>query len=127
MRDGGPGGAGVARRSFDAVLDAASRVRYQSDLSPLLRLHGHLQAFSLSLRAADGAADGVLLFANMRRLPAGPVYDLLLVLIRPRHRLEDEMLRVKRAADESLGMIFQLRCLPDDRAMLVRALLLPRV
>ena len=101
---------------FDALLGIASRVLYQSYLIPVLRLHGHLQEFALSLRAADGAAVDVLLFARRRDTADGPVYDLMLVPIRQRRQLEDEMLRVKRAADESPGMIFQLMCLPDGTA-----------
>ena len=100
-------------KPFDALLGIASRVLYQSYLIPVLRLHGHLQEFALNLRAADGAAVDVLLFARRRDTAEGPVYDLMLVPIRQRRRLEDEMLRVKRAADESPGMIFQLMCLPD--------------
>ena len=101
---------------FDALLGIASRVLYQGYLIPVLRLHGQLQEFALSLRAADGAAVDVLLFARRRDTADDPVYDLMLVPIRQRRRLEDEMLRVKRAADESPGMIFQLMCLPDGTA-----------
>ena len=112
----------IVDQPFDRLLGAASRVLYQSYLMPLLRLHGHLQEFSLALQAADGSTVDVLLFANNRAVPAGPavpgdrVYDLVLVPIRQRRRLEEEMLRVKRAADESPGMIFQLLRLPDGRA-----------
>ena len=112
--------AALVDRPFDGLLGAASRVLYQSYLMPLLRLHGHLQEFSLGLQAADGSAVDVLLFASSRRIAAGSatttVYDLVLVTIRQRRRLEEEMLRVKRAADESPGMIFQLMCLPDGSA-----------
>ena len=112
----------IVDQPFDRLLGAASRVLYQSYLMPLLRLHGHLQEFSLALQAADGSTVDVLLFANNRAVPAGTavpgdrVYDLVLVPIRQRRRLEEEMLRVKRAADESPGMIFQLLRLPDGRA-----------
>jgi len=112
----------IVDQPFDRLLGAAARVLDQSYLVPLLRLHGHLQEFSLALQAADGSTVDVLLFANSREVPASTavpgdrVYDLVLVPIRQRRRLEEEMLRVKRAADEAPGMVFQLLCLPDGRA-----------
>ncbi|MDH4393864.1 MAG: ATP-binding protein [Aquabacterium sp.] len=98
---------------FDALLSTAGGVIYQSYLMPLLRLHGHLQEFSMSLKCADGQALEVLLYASSRHCGPQRVHDLVMVPIRQRHRVEEEMLRVKRAADESPGMIFQLLCLPD--------------
>jgi signal transduction histidine kinase/CheY-like chemotaxis protein len=103
-------------QSFDVLLSAASRMLYQSYLMPKLRLHGQLQEFSLSLLVADGLPVDVLLFANRRSNAQATAYDLLLVPLRQRRRLEDELLQVKRAADESPGMLFQLMCLPDGPA-----------
>ncbi|MES2715320.1 MAG: ATP-binding protein [Pseudomonadota bacterium] len=97
---------------FDALLSTAGAVVYQSYLLPLLRLHGHLQEFSISLKLADGQPLEVLLYASSRGSGAQRVHDLVMVPIRQRRRVEEEMLRVKRAADESPGMIFQLLCLP---------------
>jgi PAS domain S-box-containing protein len=98
---------------FDALLSTAGAVIYQSYLMPLLRLHGHLQEFSFSLRQADGQPLEVLLYASSRLVGTQRVHDLVMVPIRQRRRVEEEMLRVKRAADEAPGMIFQLLCLPD--------------
>ncbi len=101
---------------FDALLSTAGAVIYQSYLMPLLRLHGHLQEFSISLKCADGLPLEVLLYASSRDKGPQRVHDLVLVPIHQRRRVEEEMLRIKRAADESPGMIFQLLCLPDGRA-----------
>jgi len=98
---------------FDALLTTAGAVIYQSYLMPLLRLHGHLQEFSISLRRQDGQPLEVLLYASSRNVGTQRVHDLVMVPIRQRRRVEEEMLRVKRAADEAPGMIFQLMCLPD--------------
>jgi PAS domain S-box-containing protein len=97
---------------FDTLLSVAGAVVYQSYLMPLLRLHGHLQEFSIGLRTADGRPLEVLLYAGSRDTGTGRVHDLVLVPIRQRRRVEEEMLRIKRAADESPDMIFQLLCLP---------------
>jgi PAS domain S-box-containing protein len=98
---------------FDVLLSTAGAVIYQSYLMPLLRLHGHLQEFSISLRRQDGQPLEVLLYASSRNVGTHRVHDLVMVPIRQRRRVEEEMLRVKRAADEAPGMIFQLMCLPD--------------
>ena len=98
---------------FDVLLSTAGAVIYQSYLMPLLRLHGHLQEFSISLRRHDGQPLEVLLYASSRSVGTQRVHDLVMVPIRQRRRVEEEMLRVKRAADEAPGMIFQLMCLPD--------------
>ena len=98
---------------FDALLSTAGAVIYQSYLMPLLRLHGHLQEFSISLKTGDGQPLEVLLYASSRGSGAQRVHDMVMVPIRQRRRVEEEMLRVKRAADEAPGMIFQLLCLPS--------------
>ncbi len=103
----------MAGQPFDSLLTTAGAVVYQSYLMPLLRLHGHLQEFSISLKAADGQVVEVLLYAGSRGSGPQRLHDLVLVPIRQRRRVEEEMLRVKRAADEAPGMIFQLLCLPD--------------
>jgi PAS domain S-box-containing protein len=109
----GRSAATLAGQPVDALLSTAGAVLYQSYLMPLLRLHGHLQEFSISLKKADGQALEVLLYASSRGQGTQRVHDLVMVPIRQRRRVEEEMLRVKRAADESPGMIFQLLCLPD--------------
>ncbi len=105
--------AALADQPFDTLLSAAGTVVYQSYLLPLLRLHGHLQEFSISLKTAGGSALQVLLYASSRSVGTQRVHDLVMVPIRQRRRIEEEMLRVKAAADESPTMIFQLLCLPD--------------
>jgi PAS domain S-box-containing protein len=99
--------------AFDALLSASGAVMFQSYLMPLLRLHGHLQEFSISLKAADGQPLEVLLYAGSRGEGQQRMHDLVIVPIHQRRRVEEEMLRVKRAADEAPGMIFQLMVLPD--------------
>ena len=103
-------------RPFDALLTPAGAVIHQSYLMPLLRLHGHLQEFSISLKRADGQPLEVLMYASSRHSGGHRVHDLVLVPIRQRRRVEEEMLRVKRAADEAPGMIFQLLCKPDGNS-----------
>jgi signal transduction histidine kinase/ActR/RegA family two-component response regulator len=113
----GCAGAGTSAhwlgQPFDTLLGAASRVLYQSYLLPLLQLHGQVEEFELSLCAAPGVAPvDVLLYAGRR---ADATIDVLMVPIRRRRRIEEELLRVKRAADVAPGMVFQLVHEADGR------------
>ena len=89
---------------IDVLLSGSARVLYHSYLLPLLRLHGRVDEFALALRHADGRALDVLAYG--RGDADGPI-ELVLVPMRERRRLEDELLRVRRAAEMAPGVIFQ--------------------
>jgi signal transduction histidine kinase len=117
----------IENRPFDGLLTAASRVLFQSYLHPLLQLHGNVEEVSLALRARQGATVDVLFYSA--RVPgpatppdtasssAAPAHEVKVMLapIRRRRGIEDEMLRIKRAADLAPGLIFQLMQLPDGK------------
>lgn len=117
----------IENRPFDGLLTAASRVLFQSYLHPLLQLHGNVEEVSLALRARQGAAVDVLFYSARVPGPATPpdtasraaaaAHEVKVILapIRRRRGIEDEMLRIKRAADLAPGLIFQLMQLPDGR------------
>jgi signal transduction histidine kinase/ActR/RegA family two-component response regulator len=102
-------GALFVGRTFDVLLSASSRVLYQSYLQPLLRLHGNVQELSLTMRTGRGEDLDVLVYGARRNDSSDTVTDLLLAPIRRRRRIEETMLRIKQAADQAPGMIFQLR------------------
>ena len=89
-------------------LSPASRVMMQTLVQPLLKLHGQVRELALTLRTAEGTAVEVLLYAA--REGAAPQDPVLLQLapIRQRRRIEAELQRVKRAADQAPGLIYQL-------------------
>jgi len=64
--------------------------------------------------SADDVVD-VLLYASRRPVGEEHLVDLVLAPIRQRRRIEDELLRIKRAADQAPGLIFQLMLLKDGR------------
>lgn len=115
----------IETRPFDSLLAPASRVIYQSYVHPLLQLHGNVEEISLALRGRQGATVDVLLYSARVPRPetppdtagsaAEPAHDVQVILapIRRRRGIEDEMLRIKRAADLAPGMIFQLMQLRD--------------
>jgi signal transduction histidine kinase/ActR/RegA family two-component response regulator len=101
--------------ALEVWLSPASRVMMQTLVQPLLKLHGQVSELALTLRTAEGAAVEVLLYAA--REGAAPQDPVLLQLapIRQRRRIEAELQRVKRAADQAPGLIYQLE--RDDTAV----------
>ncbi|MBC7705155.1 MAG: response regulator [Rhodoferax sp.] len=105
-------------RPFDSMLTRPSRVLYQSYLQPLLRLHGDVEEFSLAFDLGAGQTLDTLIYCETPKLgrtaPGLNAHtELIVVSLRKRRRIEDEMLRIKRAADHAPGMIFQLMQLAD--------------
>jgi len=106
----------ILGQPFDHLMPVAARVLYQSYLQPLLHLHGRVEEFSLTLRGPPGADDvAVLVYIARRGGAAAEQLDVMLAPIRQRQRIEDEMLRIKRAADHAPGVIFQLMETADGR------------
>lgn len=102
----------VLGRPLELMLTPASRLICQSALWPLLRLDGHVAEFVLTLRCADGSDLDVMLATEPA--PGGQL-SALLVPITQRRRIEAELLRVKRAAEQAPGMVFELRRDDDGR------------
>jgi PAS domain S-box-containing protein len=119
--------ADLVGRHLDSLLTAASRVLYQSYLQPLLLLHGHVEEFSLAFRDAQGHTVEALVYsagasadanagghAGATELDSDHTassdashLELVVASLRKRSDIEQELLRVKRAADQSPGMIYQ--------------------
>jgi signal transduction histidine kinase/CheY-like chemotaxis protein len=93
---------------FDDLLTLPSRVLFQSHLSPLLRLKGETAELNVALRRSDGAAPLDVLLYSCRAEDLPGHIDFVVVPIRQRRRIEDELVRVKRAADQAPLMVFQL-------------------
>ncbi len=100
----------LAGRPFDELLTLPSRVVYQTHLLPLLRLAGNTAELALVLRGPGGATLDVLFYSQRR---GDGAFDVLLAPIRQRRRIEDELVRMKRAADQAPMMVFQLLCDAD--------------
>lgn len=107
-------------RSLDDLLAPASRVMLHSYLLPLLHLHGHVEEFAATLNAAAGLRPDVLLYARWDGGPANADRCLHVVAVRHRARrqVEDDLLRIKRAADLSPGVLFQLLLSADGKVQL---------
>jgi signal transduction histidine kinase/ActR/RegA family two-component response regulator len=104
----GVAAARLHQSAFDAWLSPPSRVMYQSLVQPLLKLHGHVSELALTLQAPGGGTTDVLFYAAREGVEPSSAVAVQLAPIRQRRRIEAELLRVKRAADQAPGMIFQL-------------------
>jgi signal transduction histidine kinase len=93
----------------DVLFDFQGRFHFYSMLYPAVRMHGRVSELATQLTSRSGQHVAVLVSAAMR--PAtehDSLIDLALMPIVERKRLEDELLRVKRSADLSPIMIFQM-------------------
>ncbi|MFN7723972.1 MAG: ATP-binding protein [Rubrivivax sp.] len=100
--------------SLNLLMAPGGRVLFQSYLLPLLRLHGRIEEFALELRHRQGGTVPVMLYGHMDT-GAGTTFSLVCVPMQERRRLEDELLRIKRAADLAPGVIFQAVAHDDGR------------
>ena len=117
----------LAGRPLDELFAPASRVMLHNYLLPLLQLHGRVEEFAATLNAAGSDRPDVLLYAHWSALEdesesgfrgvtspqeaaRRPERRLQIVVVRHRARrqLEDDLLRIQRAADQSPGVMFQL-------------------
>ncbi len=107
-------------KPFDRLLTRPSRVLYQSYLQPLLHLHGHVEEFSLAFDLGSERTLDTLIYSTPAASGAATAQsamhvELVVASLRKRRSIEDEMLRIKRAADHAPGMIFQLMQLADGQ------------
>ena len=95
--------------TIDRVLTAASAVLYQSYLLPLLKLHGRVEEFRLDLRGPRGEPIAALAYGCLRAPREGDEarVDLTFAPIHERRRLEDDLIRIRQAAELSPVMLFQ--------------------
>jgi signal transduction histidine kinase/ActR/RegA family two-component response regulator len=107
-------------KPFDSLLTRPSGVLYQSFLQPLLHLHGDIEEFSLAFDLGAGRTFDAMIYSTTAALgwsqatpQTATAIELIVVSHSKRRGIEDQMLRIKRAADHAPGMIFQLMQLPD--------------
>src|SRR5947209_15861033 len=85
-------------RHIDRLLNAAGRIFYQTHIFPTLKLQGRLHEVYVSMRDEAGADVPVLLNGVRRARDDRFLTEWVVVPMRQRHQLEDEMLKARRAA-----------------------------
>ncbi len=85
-------------RHIDVLLSVAARIFYSTHLFPLLRLQGHAEELYVPILRADGSSLPVMVNGVSRTADDGPAYDLVLMPMRERNRLEDDLIAARNAA-----------------------------
>ena len=93
--------AALVGSHVDLLLSTPSRIFYQTHVFPSLRLQGRVHEVYLTLFRPDGEELPVLLNARRRRESEEDVSDWVLVPMRQRNELENEILRAREVAEAS--------------------------
>lgn len=91
----------LAGRHVDALLSTPSRIFYQTHVFPTLRLQGRVHEVYVGLVGAGGDEVPFLLNAKRRTEGDREVSDWVLVPMRQRHELENEIVRARQVAEAS--------------------------
>ncbi|MEK8046793.1 PAS domain-containing hybrid sensor histidine kinase/response regulator [Ideonella margarita] len=102
---------------FADALTPASRILYLTGLWPKLQLQQWVEESYLTLRASAGGDVPVLVNIRREVLPDGRVRNVaVLVHIRDRKRMEEELLRARRATEQVPGLVCQFMLSPNGAA-----------
>ncbi|MEX0907160.1 MAG: histidine kinase dimerization/phospho-acceptor domain-containing protein, partial [Gemmatimonadota bacterium] len=105
----------VVGHHVERILALGSRIFYQTHWFPLLRMQGRSEEIFLLLRPRAGDDIGVLVNAVRRERDAGAAYDCALMHVRERRKYEDELLRMKREAEQAHAAL-EMRQVELERA-----------
>ncbi|MFT5590045.1 MAG: diguanylate cyclase (GGDEF)-like protein/PAS domain S-box-containing protein [Bradyrhizobium sp.] len=105
--------AALAGKPLDQLWSLAMRLEFHMRVMTLLHMHGHVEEIALMMLAADGVEIPIL-FNAVRRVHDGvAVTECVVIRMRERKRLEDELFRVKKATEHIPGAIYQFILEPD--------------
>ena len=91
----------IEGQHIDRLLSVAGRIFYTTHMFPLLRLHGHADELYLPLLRADGTELPVLATGATRIRDGGSAHDHVIVPMRQRNQLEDELIAARNEAEEA--------------------------
>lgn len=98
---GAAGASALVGRHVDVLLSTPSRIFYQTHVFPTLRLQGRVHEVYVGLVGAGGEEVPFLLNAKRRTEGDREVSDWVLVPMRQRHELENEIVRARQVAEAS--------------------------
>jgi signal transduction histidine kinase/ActR/RegA family two-component response regulator len=99
--------AQVLGRNLCDLLTPASRILYLTGLMATLRLRGRVAETYLVMRQKDGSDLPVLLNVERRVFESGARSVAVVIVIRDRKRLEEELLRARRSVEQVPGVVYQ--------------------
>ncbi|WP_285767404.1 SpoIIE family protein phosphatase [Peribacillus sp. SI8-4] len=89
-------------KHFNFILSASAILFHQLYLVPLIKLENHIEEIYISLKAADGEEIPVLLNAVRRVRVGSSVIECVVIPMRKRNELENELLLAKKEAMTAL-------------------------
>jgi phosphoserine phosphatase RsbU/P len=91
------------RRRFSELLNVGGRIYYETHFSPMLQLQGSVREIALEVVRSDGSVLPVLVNAVLERDEAGTARAIRVAVFDATERrgYEQELLRARRAAEES--------------------------
>ncbi len=107
-------------RRIESLMGVGTRIFYQTHFFPLVRMHGRAEEIFLLLRGKAGEEVGVL--ANAARHERGGAWgtDCVFMRVQERRKFEDELLRARRAAEQSRAEAEDARALAEAQAAELR-------
>ena len=91
----------IEGRHIHLLLSGAGQIFYSTHLFPLLRLHGCAEELYVPILHADGSEMPVIVNGAARMRDGHATYDLVVMPMRERNRLEDELIAARNAAQEA--------------------------
>ncbi len=88
----------IEHQHIDGLLPVAGRIFFSTHLFPMLRLHGRAEELYVPLVSSDGTEIPVMVNGVSRTDDSESRYDLVLVPMRERNRLEDELIAARNLA-----------------------------
>lgn len=86
---------------INIILSDGSRLYFQTHFFPILKLQGKADEIYLSLRSKEGHDVPVLINAKQQVRCGQSVYDWIIVVIYQRNKYEDQILSLKKAAEDA--------------------------
>ncbi|MCS0637535.1 SpoIIE family protein phosphatase [Streptomyces sp. LP05-1] len=117
----------VGRKRFTDLLTVGGRLYHETHLSPLLRMHGEINGIALEIRRPGGGRMPVLVSGAVKYGSTGePLLTRLTVFdARERRAYEEELLRSRKAAEESARQARADRARLQDALAVLQQSLLP--
>ncbi len=91
----------IERHHIDQLLSPAGRIFYTTHLFPLLQLQGSAEEVYLPLRSDAGEDIPVLVNGVTRHEAEETVHDLIIVPMRQRNELENELIAARKVAEQA--------------------------
>jgi PAS domain S-box-containing protein len=92
----------VISKHVDRLFSVAGRIFYQTHFFPLLKLQSRVDEIYLSLKPKNGGEIPMLVSASRHEEDGSFVNNCVLLSMRERHKMEQELITARRAAEDAM-------------------------